>query len=319
MKKNNINKKGCKKGCKSAKKVAKKGCKLGVLHPKLTKSEADVLYLITEEFLTVKKAAIRRKCTTQTIYKIMRNLKEKGYLKQGLQKVANFDHPLQPNGCRLHAEVFRIIILDKPDNFKDLIGKRISIGGNTVQIHKEVVMVYSNQSFFGTDSTDSTAKACKYWDRFFLRLENDLKINLVKPRVQNIERKRAEYANIHNGLAKKCEKEGEKIRIRTSDDGKVWFEIDNSFNLREAETKHPETSQEDMQETIEPFFNDLRRLKITPQQLINMIATTQQQINNLAQGQINTNTQLQNVITLITPKEPKIEDKVKDSRVSYIG
>src|SRR3990167_2479730 len=62
---------------------------------------------------------------------------------------------------------------------------------------------------------------------------------------------------IHNGLAVKMEGEGEKIRIRSNELGKVWFEIDNSWNLHEAETKG-KTAQRDMQGVIEPYFNDMR-------------------------------------------------------------
>ena len=66
------------------------------------------------------------------------------------------------------------------------------------------------------------------------------------------------YAETNNELAQECEKKAYKVRVYTTSDSKLWFLIDNSFNLHEAETVHPETAKEDMGNIVKPFFNDLR-------------------------------------------------------------
>ena len=48
------------------------------------------------------------------------------------------------------------------------------------------------------------------------------------------------------------------MRVYTTEDHKLWFTIDNSLNLHEAETQHPKTAKHDMQEVVRPFFNDMR-------------------------------------------------------------
>lgn len=225
---------------------------------KLTKAEKEILNLLTDEFLTTKKIAIRRKTSVRAVQKIIKKLKEKGAYNIGSQKVRFIEGTSEPNGIRLHAEQWLIKIIEKNNNYKEKIGKSILIDNNTIRIHRDCISIYSNTYFYGNDVWSATAKSINYWNSLITKLEWELKIILIKPRKQNIERVRAEYAQIRNGLAIKCEKEAEKIKIRTREDGKIWFEIDNSFNLREAETKHPETAERDMQGVVEPFFNDLR-------------------------------------------------------------
>jgi len=230
---------------------------------KLTKAETEVLNLLTEDFLTVKQIAYRRKTSDKAVYKILRSLKKKGAYDVGLKKVEKIDGTFQPyiNQIRLHGEQYIIKPIYQSIQYKKAIGKSIIIDGNTVRVHTESVVIYSNSSFFGNNTTEATRKSVRYWNKFISRLEHELKAILIKPRSQNISRVKAEYAQIKNGLAKKCHREAEKIKIGADEDGKLWFEIDNSFNLHEAETKHPRTSEKDMQTTIEPFFNDLRDKK----------------------------------------------------------
>lgn len=253
----------------------------GDVLPKLTLVEREVLHLLTEELLTIKKAALRRQTSVRNIQKIAKKLREKGLLKGSSQSVRLIDGSSEPtnlNGIRLHGEQWLIKIIQRNDIYKEKIGKHIIIDGNTIRLHRDVICIYSTQSFFGSDTWASTAKSIDYWNTFFVKLENELKLMLVKPRTQNIERVKAEYAQIRNGLAIQCEREAEKIRIRTREDGKVWFTIDNSFNLREAETQHHETSQMDMQNVVEPQFNDLRdyaritgEMPPVPSQILSML------------------------------------------------
>lgn len=245
----------------------------------LTPAEKDVLFLLTQEFLTIKQIARRRKCGRDRVYRKIRSLKEKGVLNSanqtgykfggnipsGVQKDPEQQHAeggaVQRKQIRLHAQEFNIGILYKDERYRKKIGQVIFIDGNTVRCYRDSIEVYSGQSFFADDAQKTTAKSMEYWTRFFVRLENDLEVILVKPRAQNIKLVNQHYAEVGNELATNCEMNGDRIRIYANDDGKLWFTIDNSFNLREAETLHPQRAEEDMQEVVKPFFNDLRDKK----------------------------------------------------------
>ena len=72
---------------------------------------------------------------------------------------------------------------------------------------------------------------------------------------------------IKNCLAIQCNKKGEKLRV-TNEDG-LWFTIDNSFNLEEAETLHPKTALLDSL-GIQKYFNEHKEtnFQVTPKFLL---------------------------------------------------
>ncbi len=176
---------------------------------------------------------------------------------EGAGKVTEAETPTHE--IRLHGEQFLIGILGMDASYSSRIGKRVTIDHNTILCHKDTIEIYSNTSFFGTDAQDACSKSCEYWNRIYNMIENDLKITIVKERAQNIKMvKSGHYAEIGSELAIDAEEKSYKIQIRTTDDKKVWFLIDNSFNFHEAETVHSRESKRDMQDVIAPFFNDLR-------------------------------------------------------------
>ena len=240
----------------------------------LSKTEQDVLYLLTKDFLTPKKVAIRRGTNVYAVYKIIKRLKKKGivsFLKQeGQKNQPTFAHLKGVKGkkqpsfpvehqIRLHNQEFNIRILFKDQKYKDRLNKAntIYIDGNTIRLYRNTIEVYSGHSFYADDVQKATSNSFEYWNRFFSILENDLKVILIKSRSQNIKLVNQHYAEINNELAKECEIKANKIKVYTTDDSKLWFLIDNSFNLHEAETTHPGTARQDI-DIIRPFFNDLR-------------------------------------------------------------
>lgn len=229
--------------------------------PKLTNCETEILHLLTEEFLTQKQIAQRRNCTRQAVNKIVRSLKKKGAYNLGLQKVDKTKGTSQPiNQIRIHAQQFIIKIIWKDYKYKNLLKKtsQLDIDGNTVNLWPNSVEIYSNQSFFGEDLTQAMAKSCKYWDRIIARLEHDTNCILKKPRCQNIRLARIHIAETDNEVAKDIENKGDRFfKIYGNDDGKLWFLIDNSFNLHEAEAVHSKRGVEDMRK-VTNVFNDIR-------------------------------------------------------------
>ncbi len=233
-----------------------------MLTKKLSKEQEEVLYLLTKEFLTTKQVALRRKTTLQATYKTINKIKQKGYLKSIPKGVENYQPTFKPptNQIRLHGQELNIKLLFKDEKYKLLLNKTnlLYIDGNPIRLYTNSIEVYITKSFYADNANKATSKSMQYITRLLNKVENDLKVIIVKPRHQNIKLVNQHYAEINNELAEEMEKKGQKIRVYTNDDGKLWFTIDNSFNFHEAETQHPKTAKQDMQDTVQPFFNDLR-------------------------------------------------------------
>jgi len=248
---------------------------------KLTPAETDVLYLLSNEFLTVKQASIRRKCTPRAIRKIRQKLKDKGVFGMVPHMVPKIGGPSSPaelfsEKIRLHAEHFSINILWCDDRYRSKVkggSFQFMDDGNTVICYRNKLEVYSNKDFWGYDPNAAKVKSLHYWAKFFTRLESKVNCNLIKDGSQNVTLIRAEYAEVGNELAKTALVEHEKVRV-VGDDGKVWLLIDNSFNFKELEAVHRFKSKDDMQNVVQPFFNDLRAAKgdiLLPRQADKMI------------------------------------------------
>jgi len=231
----------------------------------LTKREQEVFDLLGKEFLTKKQILSRLKISRQAVEKHIRNIRLKGYLNFGVAK-SNFIQSTQatntfsPNKIRLHSQEWNIQILTKTKQY-EAIRKRINhikdFDGNFIRLYKDSVEVYGKKSFLGITPQEATSLAMDYWNSFMVRLENELCISILKPRYQNIKLVNQHYAETNNELAKEQERQDIRTKVYTNDDGKLWFLIDNSFNLHEAETTHPYTAKQDI-EKLQGFFNDLR-------------------------------------------------------------
>ena len=234
---------------------------MSTVNSKLTNSEQEVLGMLAEDFLTPKQITIRRQTTRAATYKIIKKLKKKGAYTLGIQMVDKSRLAIQPvNQIRIHAQQFSIKILWKDNKYKQLLEKanQINIDGNTVTLWSNSIDVYVNQSFYGDDVQHTIGKSMVYWNHFTAKLEHEVNCILKKPRSQNIKMVRCHYAETNNEFAKDIDNKNERfLKVYTKDDGKLWFLIDNSFNLHEAEAVHSKTGKEDM-EKVKDVFNDIR-------------------------------------------------------------
>lgn len=280
--------------------------------PKLSKVQLEVLLYLTRDFLTPLQISIRRKKSISSVYKIIDKLKEKGVYSSNTKKLHNIDSTFTPfiNGIRLHGQEYNIQILYKDKRYLDLLnaGNIIEYDGNTIRLYKDSIEVYGGHSFYGEDVQSATSKSMYYWNHFIVKLENKLHLILHKPLVNNIKLVNSHYADINNGIARECKVTGDKIRIFTRDDGKLWFLIDNSFNLHEAETVHPDSSKFDM-EKVKAYFNDIRDNKINlPSETKEAILGMTYIINELAISQLNASRQIELLLSLLVPKAQKPTD-----------
>jgi predicted DNA-binding protein YlxM (UPF0122 family) len=226
------------------------------------KAKNEVLRLLLVEKLSVSEIAQRRKTTRQNIYKI---------LKRAAQAGSQDNQNLSLNGLRafhvndnrakirLHAQEFNAKIYNPTDRFNTLIGRTFKLDNSTIRVFARSVEVYSGRSFYGPDAFSANAAAWEYWHIFFKKLEKKLGVCIYKPAGHNIKMvKVGHFAEMENELAGAALRDRQKVSLK-GPDAKEWFLIDNSFNLKEAETTHSTAAREDMQEIIGPFFSALRQ------------------------------------------------------------
>jgi len=235
--------------------------------PELTKAEMEVLELITEEHLDRGQIQIIRKCTRQAVYKLFKSLKKKGALNIGLQKTEKNLCGCQPkekcvNQVRLHGQEFNIRIIAQDHKYQILL-KRSNVvyrDGHTIKLYKNSIEVYAGKgaSFYGMDAQEADRNASEYWQKFFTRLEHELKVILIKERSRNIREVNHHYSRGDSEICKNAlENRGEHIRVFCLIDGKLAFITDGSFNNKEDETMHPITAKQD-REAIDKQINDWR-------------------------------------------------------------
>jgi predicted DNA-binding protein YlxM (UPF0122 family) len=304
-------------------KPPKKCLLLGGQGLKLTPKQKQILDIITTSNLTPKQIAQRRGITKQALYRILRELKKKGVLSKMFTKsnapsnTSLYTKPKDLNtpkqGIRLHGEEFNIKILSQKPNYQKIKaqGNIIKIDNNTIRLYNGSIEVYSGQSFMGKDVQEANFKAIAYWNRLFIRLENLLNITILKDRKNNIKKVKEHYADINNEIATECEKTGDKLQIKDQKDNKVAYLVDNSWNLKEFESIHPQKAKQDM-EKAEKHFHDWRNNNPPTNSEIMTL------IKELALSQKDTSNSLLAVIKLITPPNYPKED-VPKGKIDYIG
>ena len=281
----------------------------------LTKTQLEVLYYLTTEYLTPKQIGIRRQTTTQAVRKIIKKLQEKGVINRHWKKVSKNRPTRQPfiNKIRLHGEEFNIKIIFKDHRYKELItkGNLMEVDGNTIRLYKNSIEVYSSKNFYGDTVAKADFNSSQYWKKFFTKLENKLKIIIVKEGYFNIRRVNQHFAEINNELAKDMEKKGDRLRIYDENDGKLWMTIDNSFNLHEMEFLHPKLAKEDAKNII-PFFKDLRENPVKLSDIMKIMYQAVDINKETAAG-------LNAVVQLLKPKEEDKPKEINKKLPEYIG
>jgi len=237
---------------------------------KITKTEKEIYRLLIIENLTISQIVDRRKTSDKAVYKIIKNLQRKGIIKRG-KYTPNFltdvlQTPDQKKDFinllfRYHGNEYNISILEKSQFYEKLRKRKnlIYLEGNTIRLYEKSLEIYQNQSesFIGATVQEAVSKAQNYFTRLFWKLEDRLRITIIKGQGSRIKQVRGHLSEINNELAREYNKRKLIFKVFGTKDNKLWFHIDNSFNLNEAEAVHGERHKEDM-ERVQQFFNDIR-------------------------------------------------------------
>lgn len=260
------------------------------------------------------------------ILSLLKATQKKGLLGRGLKRGVEkkqWTQRIQPpknlknfrHYVRLHGLEFRIRILMGSHFYDQQIKKDNLIpllDGHKVRLHKESIRIWAiDKDFSAEDEIRASALAMQYYHRLFMRLEHELKVELLKPRKHNIKVVNHHYSEVDNELSKEYHKKNLKLNVYCEDSGRLWFKIDNSFQLHEAETVHPDTAEEDMSK-VKHHFNDIRsKPHYDLSEISQFMVDTQKQINDLAHG-------LKTVVSVLQVLLPGQEEQEQD-RPEYLG
>lgn len=256
MKKSRIKKKGShsKKSCSFSDSLSGHGLE------KLTPSEREIYALLIGDYLTVTQISNRRKTGRRYTQHCIKKFKDMGLIDRQNRPLRSCGYTGEPNKrIRLHYLGFRANLLhfdERYINNKEKSNIR-NYGPATVRLCDKSVVIYYFDNHFASTAEKAFIKAHEQVTRLIRKIENDLCIELLKPRKDNLKMFACHVSEINNGLAKMCNINEEKVTVYCNDNGKLWFQIDNSFNLNEAECIG-QSAIDNMQDIVSPFFNDLK-------------------------------------------------------------
>ena len=187
-----------------------------------------------------------------------------------------------PDSVRAHAFVFTVRVPPHLRNWNNKIrakylthhnisftelnigggGQRIIHKGKKVWLTDRSVVIYDRSSYLAESSNEAKSYAISKLLSLVKSLERLLHADFTERAgcQYTFKVSRQHYALIKNALAKQYDAEGKKLNV--SNGNGLWFVIDNSFNLHEAETVHPETADVDNLK-VQNFFNSLKEQPLT--------------------------------------------------------
>ncbi len=123
--------------------------------------------------------------------------------------------------------------------------------------------MYDINSFIGVTSLELRKLAVWGLKTILEALESKLKVSLKLNGIYEFKVSREHYALMKNNLAIQCNKDKEKIYVY--DKGGLWFCIDNSYNLDEAETLGNNAMIDNL--GVQRYFNSHKatNFKVTPE------------------------------------------------------
>lgn len=163
-------------------------------------------------------------------------------------------------------KIFNLVGLDFKDHFIGgaLRGEKAEINKSKVHFYKKSIVVnFDERSFFAETAKESKSYALKEFLRIVKKLERMFNNSpLSQFGRYKIKITRQHYALIRNALAKQYINENKKLEVYTARG--LWLLIDDSFNLEELETVHPDSAEKDNKQVQEHFNN----IKETPLEVI---------------------------------------------------
>jgi len=256
----------------------------------------------------------------QNVAYYIRKLKDEGLIKKKGYGVweTNFYSNQVARTIRGHAFMWKVKIPKKIDWKKQLNNSkikytelktkviRIILNGRKIWLGKKNIVIYEPESFFGSNAIESKKFAVLKLLKIIYKLEEKLKVDVKGKEGYLFSVARQHYSLIKNCLAQQCNEDG--IKINVSNQNGLWFLVDNSYNLDEAETVHNETGMLDSI-GIQNYFNDHKKhnFKVTPTFML-------ESINQVTQNQLMFNQNFESHVKAIKTLSQCVKELQKEIR-----
>lgn len=184
---------------------------------------------------------------------------------------------------------------------------RVFIEGRKIWFGKKNIIVYEPGSFFDVNAMESRKLAVFKLLDLLRKVEDKIGMSLSPYKFTP---RREHFALVKNALAVQCNKEGEKIYVKNN--GGLWFLIDNSYNLDEAETIGKDALKDNI--GVQRYFNEHKEtnFQVTPKFLLKAIGGVTQNQEIFAE---NMKTHISAIQTLGTQTKNLVEQVEKLSKV----
>ena len=161
----------------------------------------------------------------------------------------------------------------KPIGLRDT--PRIIFRDRKVWLGQKNIIIYEPRSFLANNSLKAKEMAIYQLLRILRGLESKLGVSLQGEEGYLFKVARHHYSLIKNILAIQCNADGKKVKV--SNQNGMWFLIDNSYNLDEAETVHPDSAMMDSL-GMQKYFNSHKEtgFEVTPQFILKAFAAQAQ-------------------------------------------
>lgn len=162
-------------------------------------------------------------------------------------------------------------------------GQTIVFRKRKVHLTRKSIVVNFEESFINDDARKVRKDLVYDYLRFVKALEATLRADFKINGQYFFKVSRQHYALIKNALAKQYDKENKRLEVYNHRG--LWFVIDNSFNLHEAETIHKDKAVEDNLK-VQNFFNSLEEKPITTHDIYKNFSEIRQMIRETSELQI---------------------------------
>lgn len=291
----------------------------------ITKKQLKLLRLFKLGY-SVGMVAKRCKIQRSAVYKMVGRMEKNGTIKKGFHFKGTTSPVCRP--LRLHGQQFQIKIIYSSGLYRKLLEKTniMDFKNFKIRLFKESITLWILKDFTQSDTKKAYKESMIFLEKSISLIQSRLGVTLVKPGYPTIKEVGSHYAETSNELAEDLNKKKQKLSIKCPKDGKTFLKIDNSFQLNELETLHPENSQEDMENIRDQFIF----MRENPQAFQNIVKS-QEELTKLIKTQLEDNNSQRKYLNTILeeilktykhykqppPQDPKEPEK-KDP-ADYIG
>ncbi len=232
---------------------------------KLTKKEAEILYLANVECFTNKQIAISRGITERYVRKVIQNIKKKGLYEAGRNNSSvlggGVSKKEQKNSKfwrlhKLHFVVSPYYFFPRYHKMRQALGGyAISYRDWSITFHEKVVefQLKALVDFRDPDKWKALDKGSEAFQRSLREVASKYGFAFEKEGRASIKLVDHHLAYTNSDFSAAVKEDYLAIR---GEDGKIWFTCDRSKGLREHEYTHSQRAVSDS-EKIEPYLNDM--------------------------------------------------------------